>query len=199
MSSGLRIKFRQELTTWLRQRPRETPVGRIQESTCRLAFGYPSGDHGEVDCWIYRRNPEPLEMYFAFYQNFTDDDLLCKVMPVGGVMRPGEGATIQFNGDECMKASGTGAVNLWHHGRVTVRHAISRAKLVETITVAAPEGLTYLRKLDPEQGWPLLIGGLDDPSSLVDQMFIYAYCIEQAKRYLRGEVALPRLSTARAL
>jgi hypothetical protein len=131
-------------------------------------------------------------MTFAFYDNFTHDDLICKVGPIGETA--GTGATIQFNGNESMVACGTRVVALCHHGLITVRHRISRAQLVETIIKKAPDAVQQLGGLDSEEGWPLQLGTTADFPELIDRIFVYAYSVEQAKRSLRGENPLPRLS-----
>jgi len=182
-----RVRFREALTTWLEQRPRTTDEGNVLHDTRILALGSPAGPHGEIDCWVYRTRLAPLEMCFAFYDNFTPDDLICKILPIGRITRDGEGATIQFNGDNCIRDAENGDVALCHEGHITVRHGIKRADLVEVIATHAAEGLARLGGTDTLAAWPLLIGFTSDLSMLLDRLFAYAYCIEQAKRFLRDD------------
>jgi len=41
--------------------------------------------------------------------------------------------------------------------------------------------------------WPFRIGSTQDIAELLDTLFVYAYCIEQAKRHLREVTLLPEL------
>lgn len=186
-----RTRFREALTSWLDKPTRTTTDGKILHDMRDLSFGYRGGTHGQIRCWVYSSAVTTVEMCFAFYSNFTIDDLICKVLPVGASTRSGAGATIQFNGDNCMKDLGTGGIFLCHDGLVTVGTRISRNDLVGLITTSALEALARLGGLPPKGGWPLRLGSTDDFPALVDRVFLYAYCIEQAKRFLRGEDALP--------
>jgi len=185
-----RVGLRKALTAWLDQLPRTTPSGNVLQGTCDSLFGHAGGSHGEIPCWAYRRTGTSLEMRFAFYANFTPDDLICKVLPVGGEI--GMGATIQFNGKKCAEDLGNGVIGLDHNLRLTVKKkSISRKVLVELITKSAPDAVKLLGGLDAERGWPLRLGTTNDLPGLIDKMFVYAYCVEQAKRSHRGETPLP--------
>lgn len=188
-----RVRFRNAVTTWLNQRPRMTGAGVVQPFMRTLTFGCPSRSHGEQSYWVYRRTDTELEMCFAFYDNFTPDDLLCKVFCVGEPASDGQGASIQFNGNKCMEDLGLD-VGFYHSGRITVTTPVSREDLVEAIVQSAPDGIDCLGGCDSLQEWPFQIGTTGDLAGLIDRLFVYAYCVEQAKRWLRGEGPLRRLS-----
>ena len=192
MTQESRKIFRETLTAWLNDRPRNTSAGEILRDMREAQFGHPGGNHGRLPCWVYRNGANPLEMWFAFYRNVTDDDLICKVMPSGQWVEPGKGATIQFNADKCMRPTNCGRVALYHDGVVTVRHKISRADLLDAMRKSAPDCEEALGRLGPYRGWPRRLGTVDDLEQLIDNMFVYAYYVEQAKRYLRGDNPLPK-------
>lgn len=127
-------------------------------------------------------------MLFAFYDNFTPDDLICKIVVKERTPTDGEGATLQFNGNEITE-DGDGNPLLSHRGRVTVGGAIARAELLERISAHALEASDALGGI----GFPLILGSPSIPGTMLDRLFLYAYAIEQAKRSLRGESALPPL------
>ena len=187
MTEKSKTIFRETLTAWLNDRPRNTPAGEILRDMREAQFGYPKGNLGQLSCWVYRNRAKPCQMLLAFYSNFTDDDLICKVMPSGQRVEPGKGATIQFNADNCMSSTKSGRVGLYHNGVITVRHGISRDDLIDAMRKTAPDCEEALGRLDPHQGWPRCLGTVDDPKHLMDSMFLYAYYVEQAKRYLRGD------------
>ena len=190
MTSG--SEFRESVTNYLRQRPLVTRLGQVISELEATEFGYPGGSHGSVDCWIYHRSGTRLEMLFGFYSNFTPHDLICKVMEVDGQLEPGEGASIQFNSNRCVHLSPSGPLVLRHHGQVTVKRAIARSALVATVRrVALTEWDNLISRKLP---WPLEIGSLQDMQELLDDLFMYTYCIEQAKRHLRGLVLLPKIT-----
>lgn len=118
-------KLRACVQQWLSLPPRQTPHGVIGRQLRSAEFGSKGGGHGELHCWVYQRRDTDLEMLFAFYDNFTPDDLICKVVDAGAGVRPGEGASIQFNADRCVRSVGYRAWELTHHGRVTAGEAIS--------------------------------------------------------------------------
>jgi len=129
-------------------------------------------------------------MLFSFYSNFTEADLICKVVARGESVAPGAGATIQFNGDDCIVVDGA-RLSLQHSGRVTVKAALGRAKLVEAIRDSAPEADDALGGLDAAHGWPLRLGSLQDLAALLQRLEVYAFAVEQAKRSIRREPLLP--------
>lgn len=185
-----RTRFRSAFQAALAQRPLRTPRGIVLLEMRSTRFGYPGGSHEPTECWAYRPHDGAVEMLLSFYSNFTDDDLICKVNPVGKGAHDGAGASIQFNGDNSVTEE-RGVLTLRHHGRVTVTSAISRAALVETIRKNAADADAALGGLDADHGWPLRIGSLADVTSLLDRLFLYAYAVEQAKRALRRDAPLP--------
>ena len=174
--------FRETLTAWLNDRPRNTPAGEILRD---MQFGCRIGNHGPLSCWVYRNKCKPSEMWFAFYRNFTGDDFVCKVIPSGERIDPGEGATIQFNAKKCMNPTSSGSVGLFHNGVVTLKQTISRKNLLHAMRKSDPNCEQALGRLYPDRGWPRCLGTLDDMEQLIDSMFLYAYYVEQAKGYLR--------------
>ena len=132
-------------------------------------------------------------MLFAFYQNFTPNDLICKVLAAGQDVRPGEGASIQFNADRCVRAAGRKAWGLAHHGRVTAGETISRDRLVHPIAGVVPAARQLLGDLTLKSAWPVTLGRTSDPAAMLDRLFVYAYCVEQGKRSIRSEKLLPSL------
>lgn len=189
MSSHLQATFRKEITNWLKRLPRPTVRGEVQRNRRLIRFGFPGGRHEEAECWEYRCSDEPLRMFFGFYENFTKYDLICRVVSVDEEIRPGSGATLQFNSDETV--SGVPPV-LHHHGRITVRSAITRARLCELFHELAPTAALEFG-IAATTRWPVTIGSINNCSQLVDRLFLYAYGVEQAKRSLRGETGLPAL------
>jgi hypothetical protein len=192
MADTPRVRFRNAVTSWLNERPRATVGGVVQAAMRSLTFGAPSGSHGDALYWVYSRTATELEMCFAFYVNFTQDDLLCKIFRAGEVPKDGQGASIQFNGEKCMENLGP-EIGFYHDGRVTLTHPIGRQTLVETIAQSAADGMDLLGGPNTLKEWPFEVGTTKDLAGLIDRLFLYAYCIEQAKRTLRGEGALPRL------
>lgn len=140
--------------------------------------------------WRYLPHQGDLEMYFGFYDNFTPDDIICKVFSSWKELYRGMGASVQFNAGRCMTVS-----CLCHHGDVTVGKRISRSHLVSLIQTICPREMGMAGILG---SWPVTIGDTTNIPRLIDQLFVYAYCIEQAKRYIRGEapmLPLPQIKT----
>lgn len=117
--------FKASVQQWLKRRPRRTANGVVSNRFRSAEFGAARGGrHEPLQCWVYQRSGSGLEMLFAFYQNFTPYDLICKVLADGSSLQPGEGASIQFNSDRCVRALGRGTWSLSHHGRVTAGETI---------------------------------------------------------------------------
>lgn len=192
-----RAHFRMTITNALAQRPLPTRAGEVQLPIREMLFGYRGGSHGFTPCWIYRRTGVDIEMMFGFYNNFTPDDLICKVLAINEEFHDGSGASLQFNGD-VSTADEHGSVALSHSGRVTIGSAIGRGNLVEAIRAAAPDAVDALGGLDGEHGWPLRLGTTSDVSSLLDRLFLYVYAVEQAKRWIREDPPLPSLPGLRS-
>ena len=131
-------------------------------------------------------------MLFGFFSNFTPDDLACKAIITDDDVMSGAGATIQFNADRCVNQVDDELI-LVHSGQVTVGNAIKRADLVSKIRSLAPQADDALGGLDPEDGWPLRLGGVSDLAALIDRTAVYVYAVEQAKRSIRVEPPLPPL------
>lgn len=181
-------RFRLAIEELLEDLPLETPSGEVIEATTDEQFGFRGGNHEPIACWIYRPDGSELEMRFGFYENFTPDDLICKVVPIGARIPQGEGASIQLNADQSLRARRDGELILEHSGLVTVAgKRRSRADLLKAIGQTAPDTLTNLGGLN----WPYTIGSTDDLKQLLDTLFVYAFCIAQAKRFFRGDRLLP--------
>ena len=103
MNTDTRQTFRAILTADLERLPRPTRQGRVQAERRAVQFGYPVGFHEETESWVYLRNDMAPHLLFAFYENFTPDDLICKVVEPGQELQPGEGASVQFNADRCLR------------------------------------------------------------------------------------------------
>jgi hypothetical protein len=187
-STRVAVVFRKGLERWLAL-PRKTPLGEILREKVSNSFGTPSGSHQETLCWVYKRNNSLLRMDLAFYSNFTDDDLICKVSTDG--INKGDGATIQFNSGRCVSEK----KGLTHHGNVTVRKRLKRTDLFQLIEQNAADGLDFITTLHGSKSWPIILGSLNNIGELIDQIFAYAYCIEQAKRAHRKESPLPQINS----
>lgn len=157
--------------------------------TRQVAFGTRLGGHGPLDCFVYERLGTSLEMLFAFYPNFTDNDLICKVVARGEAPDT-KGASIQFNGGRSVVPHPSDDLELRHAGSVTVGSAIKRAKLAELINRHASSVLSRFGDFDAATSWPFRIGTVGDFDALLDRLFDYAFAIEQAKRIVRGEALL---------
>jgi hypothetical protein len=187
-------QFRAGFESGLRNLPLETPLGRVLAQRVAINMGYPGGSHEEVAARHYVSSDKRLAMLFGFYSNFTPHDLICKVVPAGTYPEIGDGASVQFNSDRCVREV-NGAWTLVHHGDVTVGTRIARATLVDHMLRRAGHVMAMLGVPNEEAiVWPLTLGSLADLSSLIDRVFCYAYCVEQAKRELRSEVPLPELT-----
>jgi len=151
-------------------------------------MGHPCGEHEIPPLWVYSRAGNSLEMVFGFYHNFTPDDLICKVIPAGEYPLKGEGASLQFNGDLCTEHV-SDAIVLQHSGRITVRSAIKRDDLLASVE---RDNKNIMQNAGFTGVWPVRIGSTAAIPALLDRLFLYTYCIEQAKRSFRGK---PMLST----
>ena len=168
-----------------------TPLGTIARDRVPVRMGSPGGTHGDLTLWVYARTGTALEMVVGFFQLFTPDDVICKVVPAGAYPRADEGASLQLNADRCLSWR-DGQIVLGHHGRVSAGGSISRARLVGVMTELCPEEMRAAG-IASELSWPLELGRLDDLPALFDRLFLYAYCIEQAKRFKRDQSPLARL------
>ena len=191
-------RFRAAVEQALRTLPILTPAGRVAPSTVDVHMGYPGGSHDIEPAWVYERAGTTLEMAFRFYENFTPNDLICKVVVAGEYPQSGEGASVQFNSDRCVVASEL-AHTLVHHGEVTVRTRVTRTMLVRAIEEICPRemDLAGIKNSNPSS-WPVRIGTSADVPGLLDNLFVFAYCIEQAKRRLRNESPLPTFGSTEA-
>jgi hypothetical protein len=178
--------FRAMVTAALSQLPVRTPRGVVQRTQGGVRFGTPTGGHNPLDCWVYSAYSSALELVFAFYSNFSPDDLICKIVPAGHAPTDGRGATLQFNGHKSVEDDGI-HYTLRHDGLVTVRNRIARADLLERVRLHASEANAALGGIE----FPLVCGSTADLGTLLDRLFLYAYAVEQAKRSLRQEPALP--------
>lgn len=196
MASSPANRFRTKLTETLGQLPFITPRGMILPTRQLAHFGTPSGAHNPLDCWVYAPRTSELHLLFAFYKNFSPDDLICKVVSADDPEVDGEGATIQFNGKEgkrngLFKDQGD-VVELCHHGLITVGTPIKRQRLLELIGTHAPRANQLLNGIN----FPFRIGDTDELAAFLDRLFLYAYAIEQVKRSLRDVQPLPLLTRA---
>ena len=184
--------FRIFLESELKKLPFRCGSGVVQEEPQDVDFGFPGGRHPSTLCWVYERSDVRLDLVFGFYENFTDSDLITKVVPRGESPTPGSGASVQFNGDSSVLETAPDEWALMHHGKVTVGSSIPRADLVGHIEENARRAVDLLGPT-ALQAWPLVIGDTSDTKRLLDQLFVYVYAVEQGKRSIRGEEALPTL------
>lgn len=185
-------RFRAVMERALDARPHRTPRGILLAGTRVARFGTRTGAHEPTMCWVYERRGTDLELWFGFYENFTENDLICKVVAKGSVP-DGEGASIQFNGSESVEPHRVGGFAFRHNGNVTVGQRVSRADLVQLIEETAPVEAAALGGFDAKSSWPFRIGTTANLDSLLDRLFEYAFVIEQAKRARRGEPPLSAL------
>lgn len=174
--------FREKMEQFLAGRPVQTENGEVFSDTRHCEFGFPGGRHEPADFYVYKRKGTGLEMLFAFVRNFWPNDLFTKIVPAGDTPASGEGATLQFNADLCI---GDGD-ELTHYGGVTVIKSVGRRDLVAAIENSAGDAWSTFKPL----AWPVNIGTAASPSSLLDKLFLYSYCIEQAKRTIRKKSLL---------
>jgi hypothetical protein len=178
--------FERQMREYLVELPRRTPGGRVVPQTVAVNLGYPGGSHGETQYWRYTRKSAEFSMLFAFYRNFTPHDLICKVVRNGELPSFGDGASIQLNSDRTITQLSGGHLQLHHHGSVTVVYALKRERLWKLIQTTAPDEAEELGLTGPHD-WPFVLGDTRAPGALLDRLFLYAYCIEQAKRKERQE------------
>jgi len=186
----MRERFRSAIEQRL-ARSLTTPLGSIARDPVAVRMGSPGGTHGDLSLWVYARTGTMLEMVVGFFELFTPDDLICKVVPAGEYPRSDEGASLQLNADRCLFAIDDD-IALIHHGRVSASGSISRARLIEVMTELCPEEMRAAG-ITGEASWPLELGRVSDLPALFDRLFLYAYCIEQAKRFKRHQSPLSRL------
>ena len=183
-------RFRDELKQALAVRPYNTPQGEVVTTMVDVLMGYPGGTHNVPPAWVYRHDDSGLEMVFQFYENFTVYDLVCKVINPGQYPTSGEGASVQFNSESCIK-SVPPYVALVHRGRVTVGSAIARHQLINLMSTACSQAMRSVGLSASPRSWPISLGNTGDVGTLLDRIFLYAYCVEQAKRTIRHERLLP--------
>lgn len=184
----MQVQFREEIEEFLEKLPFDTQCGSIAEYRSEAQFGFRTGFHSPVHLWVYLRNNSNLALHFGFYKNFTNNDLICKIVQRGVDISPGEGASIQFNANNSLRRDHSGAIWLQHEGRFTAKgKGIKRAVIIQAIGRVAPEVLPVLGSVE----FPYQIGSTSDIAALLDSLFAYAYAIEQAKRSLRDERPLP--------
>lgn len=188
---ALREAFRDTIERALARRPVVTPRGHVARDRVAVRMGSPGGTHGELSTWVYARSGTELEMIVGFFELFTPDDVICKVVPAGAYPRSDEGASVQLNADRCLVLV-DGGIQLVHHGRVSASGSISRDRLCEVANELCPDELAALGLRDASS-WPHVIGASSDVPALLDHLFDYAYCIEQVKRYKRQQSPLSRL------
>lgn len=191
----MRERFRSAIEQQL-ARSLTTPLGSIARDRVPVRMGSPGGTHGDLSLWVYARSGTLLEMVVGFFELFTPDDVICKVVPAGEYPRSDEGASLQLNADRCLFDKDDD-IALVHHGRVSASGSISRARLIEVMTELCPDEMRTAGIIS-EASWPLELGRLGDLPALFDRLFLYAYCIEQAKRWKRQQPPLSRLVRTRS-
>ena len=192
-SNRLGLQLRHRLTAFLDHTP-NTEFGTLTalEPEQIPVLGSPVGPHEVPGAWLYAREGSSLAMLVAVYANFSNHDILCLVREAGTLVRgqlERSGPSIQLNGLDSYDEK-QGDIVISHHGLVTVSNRIAREDLFAAIRAAAPAVADSLG-LRAVESWPFEIGSMADPAEFLDRLFEYGYCIEQAKRSLRGDPPLP--------
>lgn len=191
-TSPLGPGFRRSFQSFLEGRPITTSRGVVLPDSRPTQFGYPGGSHQPNSCCVYRRKSSNTDLLLDFYSNFSTDDLITKVVQAGKTPHKGAGASVQFNMFQCLSKSKDGEICLGHKGVITVKTAISRPALVSLLKEICPSALEHFCIGGDKPGsWPVVLGSTADLPSLLDNLFVYSYAIEQIKRQIRGEVPLP--------
>ena len=186
-------RFRRTVERALASRPLRTPLGSVREPLEDVLLGSPSGRHNVPSAWVYQRDKSVLEMVLQFYGNFTSHDLICKVVRASEYPKGGEGASVQFNSNHCVRNEAQHAA-LIHRGRVTIHSSLARSVLVDAMRHTCPTEMKSAGIRTDRGAWPCRIGSSANVPALLDSIFLYAYCIEQAKRCLRAEDPFPPLT-----
>ncbi len=188
---GQRLRRR---LTWYLEHAHATPSAKLRalKPSEIPVIGSWGGRHEVSSAWLYTRNNGRLGMLVAVFPNYSNHDTLCIVGEPAtltcGVL-PRTGPTLQLNGRELHEQDTLGVVHIAHHGLVTVRSRVSRNDLLAAIRTAAPiEGdRLEIRSL---AAWPFPLGNTAALGAFLDRLFEYGYCVEQAKRQLRGNPLL---------
>ena len=189
----LQQQFKASFEKRLGTLPLTTPKGLVLGGVTPVVFGHPTGRHKEVECWTYRRNGSPLELLFGFQKVYTKFDMIVKAKASGQEVVPDEGGSVQFNADSSY-ADWPNSFTLRHHGLVNVRHRVSRAVLFDAMEKATPEAVKEIGPFVDGSNWNKVIGTLDRFEPLLDNLFLYGYCVEQGKRLLKDVDLLPPLA-----
>lgn len=189
---GQRLRDR---LTWYLQHEHATPSAslRAMKLTEIPVLGSLGGRHEVPSAWLYTRANGRLGMLVAVFANYSNHDILCVVgepatLTCGKL--PHTGPTLQLNGRELYEQDTSGVVRIAHHGLITVCTRISRGDLLAAIRSTAPIEADRL-ELRSLAAWPFALGNTEAPDAFLDRLFEYGYCIEQAKRRLRGHPLLP--------
>ena len=166
-------EFRRIFENAFSRLPFRTPRGVVARLRREAQFGTPHGPHEPTRCWVYSAYESPFELLFAFYSNFSPDDLICKVVIAQQTMPKGEGASLQFNGNKSVVDDGVHFI-LRHDGRVTIRSPIRRDELLSRIREYAPQADIALGGIE----FPFVCGTTADVGALLDRLFLYSYAIE---------------------
>lgn len=181
--------------TWYLQHEHATPSAslRAMKPTEIPVLGSLGGRHEVASAWLYTRAHGRLGMLVAVFANYSNHDILCVVgeptnLTCGNL--PHTGPTLQLNGRELYEQDTSGVVHIAHHGLITVCTRVSREDLFAAIRATAPTEADRL-ELRSLAAWPFALGNTEAPDLFLDRLFEYGYCIEQAKRRLRGDPLLP--------
>lgn len=174
--------LRQQITKFL-AKTRATPLGRVEKYKEEVILGTPSGPHTPIALpWIYTENDSPRCMIFGFYKgrNGQGNDLICKALQDVNHFKAKVGASLQLNADRNLDDDGE-YVRVSHHGVVTRGQTISRDLLAELIQSAAPEQARRLGTVFAPDSWPFEIGSTRKISQLLDRLYLYVSCVQDAK------------------
>ena len=180
-------RFHWALNKGLERLPLATRLGRVVGGD-ELSFGFPAGHHRSSTFWRFEPIRGSVMFHFGFVPNFSWDDLMCKVSPVGPLPDKGAGASIQLNGLKSFTVDGD-VVSVSHSGSVTLGQALSRETLSAELSKLAPDVVAHFRGLQG-RWWPVSLGSTASLPELLDNLFLWSLGVEQVKRAFRDE---PRL------
>lgn len=189
------VLFKKKLNSFLSTLPK-TRFGEIMQKKEYVEFGHPSGSHIGEKYFVFTDFEQKVKMYIGFFSNFTDSDLLTKITAFNDPVPNRLGASIQFNGNKCIAFNAEKRIIFQHQGLVAVRSQISRDNLSKLLNEIMPSSFFTLFPAINNLN-PVHLGSLDNLSSLLENIFLYSFAIEQVKKAVRKERTLPLVIKAK--
>ena len=185
------------LTRALTPIPLFTDKGEVFARDCPVTIR----GRGQIPCWLYRHADTGLVLCFGFFPNFTDHDLICKVVAEGQEQSDAGSPALQVNAERCFWATANGALEITHHGSVSPEgRPITRGLLLSTMPRVAKRAVGLLGGLeDNRPGWQIRLGDTGHVAALLDRLFAYCLGVEQVKRHVLKEFPLPVPSKPKTL